>query len=128
MKTVAAFSTPAEAYLARSKLESAGIDATIRDENFVTFNWLGSNAIGGVRLDVPDDDTAAAREILALPPTEEGVLRCPHCGSFDTHVRTLDPFGAFCVVFKIPVPVRWVTIDCRACGQTFGAHIAGKKS
>ncbi len=125
MKTIATFNLPVEAHLARSRLESAGIAVEIRDENFVTFYWLAANAIGGIRLDVPDEDAAAAREILALPPPEEGVLRCPHCGSSDTHVRPLSVFGGICLLLRLPIPMTLVTVDCRQCGKTFDAPIAG---
>lgn len=47
MKKVAAFSTPAEAHVALTRLESAGIHAVVRDEFTVTFERFYSNANGG---------------------------------------------------------------------------------
>ncbi len=126
MTTVATFSTPAEAQVALTRLEGSGLHPVIRDEFTVTFNWLLSNAIGGVKIDVPDEEAEAAREILALPPQEEGVLRCPHCGSSDTKVRELSAFGAICLVLKLPYPIRHVVVDCRACGKDFEVPISGK--
>ncbi len=126
MTTVATFSTPAEAHVALTRLEGSGLHAVIRDEFTVTFNWLLSNAIGGVKIDVPDEEAAAAREILALPPQEEGMLRCPHCGSSDTKVRELSAFGAICLVLKLPYPIRHVAVDCRTCGKEFEVPIGGK--
>jgi hypothetical protein len=118
MKVVASFSTPAEAHVALTRLNSAGIDAAIRDEFTVTFDWLMSNAIGGVKIEVPDGDASAAREILALRPPEEGVLRCPHCGSVDTRVRVLSVFGAVCIMLKLPIPMTRAIVDCRSCRRT----------
>lgn len=126
MKTIAAFSTPTEAHLALTRLQSAGIAAAIRDEFTVTFDWFMSNAIGGVKIEVPDEEVGAALEILRLPPPEEGVLRCPYCGSSDTSVRVLSVFGAVCLVLKIPIPMTRAVVDCRSCKKTHDAAIDGK--
>ena len=126
MKTIAAFSTPTEAHVALTRLASAGIDAVIRDEFMITFDWLCSNAIGGVKIEVVEDDVADAREILALPAPEDGVLRCPFCGSFDTSVRVLSVFGAICMVLKLPIPMTRAIVDCRACAKTHDVAIDGK--
>ncbi len=128
MRVVSTFSTPAEAHVALSRLESAGIKAVVRDEFTVTFNWLYSDAIGGVKLEVPDDDEAAAREILALPASEPGLIQCPHCGSSHASVRTLSVFGAVCLLFKIPVPMTRAFVDCRSCGKTHDVPLDGKIS
>lgn len=61
---VRAFSAPHEAHLACSALRAAGIDATVADANIVAVNWLYSNAVGGVKVLVREEDLAAAREIL----------------------------------------------------------------
>ena len=127
MKTVAAYSTPTEAYVALTRLTSARIDAVIRDEFTVTFNWFLSNAIGGVKIEVAEDDVAEARAILALPPQEEGLLRCPYCGSSDTHVRVLSELGALCMVLKLPIPMTRAVVDCRACKKSHEVSIKGKK-
>lgn len=128
MKTIAAFSTPAEAHVVLTRLQSAGIRAAIRDEFTVTFDWFMSNAIGGVKIEVPEDDFEAALQILALPPSDEGVLRCPYCGSSDTAVRVLSAFGVICMLLKLPIPMTRVVVDCRSCKKTHDAAIDGKKA
>ncbi len=128
MRVVSTYSTPAEAHVALSRLESAGIKAVVRDEFTVTLNWLYSDAIGGVKLEVPDDDETAAREILALPAPEPGLIQCPHCGSPRSSVRTLSVFGAFCLIFRIPIPMTRAFIDCRSCGKTYDVPLNGKLS
>jgi tetratricopeptide (TPR) repeat protein len=65
LTTVARFSFPVEAYLARTRLEWAGIPAFVADDRTVMANWLYSNAIGGVRLRVRECDVETAREILS---------------------------------------------------------------
>lgn len=127
MKTVAAFSTPTEAHLLVARLVSAGIGAVVRDEFTVTFNWLLSNAIGGVKVEVPDEDYDAARAIAAMPPTEEALLRCPYCGSSDTSVRVLSVFGALCMMLKLPIPMTRAVVDCRSCKRTHDIPLNGKK-
>lgn len=65
MKTIASYSKPEEAYLAASYLEGNGIEAHVRDDNIITANWLFSNAVGGVKLEVADEDAAKALELLS---------------------------------------------------------------
>lgn len=64
MKTLASFSLPMDAYLLRARLESSGITSYIRDENLITLDWLYSNAVGGVKVDVMDEDYEEALQIL----------------------------------------------------------------
>ncbi|MBI5382265.1 MAG: DUF2007 domain-containing protein [Opitutae bacterium] len=128
MKTVAVYSTPAEAHVLVARLMSADIPATIRDEYTVTFNWLLSNAIGGVKVEVPDENYATAREIVALPPSEEGLLRCPFCGSDATHVRVVSVFGAVCMLLKIPIPMTRAIVDCHRCKKTHNVPLRGRMS
>jgi len=128
MKTVSAYSTPIEAHLAISRLESANIDAVIRDELTVTFDWRWSNAIGGVKIEVIEEDVSAALEILGLSPQEEGIIKCPHCGSFDTRVRVLSVFGAICIIFTLPIPMTRANVDCRACKRVHSVPIKGNRA
>lgn len=63
--TVGKFSHVAEAQLAQSKLASEGIESFIRNENTISINWLYSNAMGGVQLQVFARDAYRARTVLA---------------------------------------------------------------
>lgn len=65
MTTVAAFTTPEQAHLLRLRLEAAGIAAYVQDENLIQTDWLLSNAVGGVRVEVADEDVEAVQEYLA---------------------------------------------------------------
>ena len=62
--TVARFTSPLEAHIARSRLEYEGIRAVVLDEAMITMNWLYSNALGGVRVQVLESNVEAAEEIL----------------------------------------------------------------
>ncbi|MBW8782506.1 MAG: DUF2007 domain-containing protein [Verrucomicrobia bacterium] len=64
MKTIAAFSKAEDAHLLRARLEGNGIAAYVRDEYMVTLDWMYSNAIGGVKVEVSDEDYPAAVEFL----------------------------------------------------------------
>ena len=64
MKTLASFNLPMDAYLLRARLEGSGIAAYVRDENLITLDWLYSNAVGGVKVDVMDEDYEQALQLL----------------------------------------------------------------
>ena len=63
--TVAVFSQAFEAHISRARLEACGIPAFIRDEHTITTNWLYSNALGGVKLQVRAPDASRASRVLA---------------------------------------------------------------
>ena len=95
LKIIAEYGTPEEAHLLRNRLEAAGIQGFLENETTASA-WHLSNALGGVKLLVAQEDLEAAREVLALSagqPTAaaaraEGQLRwyrppeswtCPKC-------------------------------------------------
>jgi hypothetical protein len=52
------------ALVAKGLLDSAGIKCFLSDENTVRMDWLWSNALGGVRLWVREDDLAESAALL----------------------------------------------------------------
>lgn len=54
-----------EAHILRARLEAEGILASIADEHLVAMDWFYSNAIGGVRVQVPACELNRALEVLA---------------------------------------------------------------
>ena len=68
MITIARFEKPEEAHLVRMRLENGGVPAFIQDENTIQIQFLYSNALGGVRLQIAEEDYDKAREILDEPP------------------------------------------------------------
>jgi hypothetical protein len=75
--TIATFDNTVQANLVRNQLAAAGIRATLVDEHTVGVNWLWSNAIGGVKLIVREEDYNDAAKILDdpaadRPPDEAG--------------------------------------------------------
>jgi hypothetical protein len=53
-----------EALLAKGLLDSAGIKCFLSDENTVRMHWMWSNALGGVRLWIREEDVPQAVELL----------------------------------------------------------------
>jgi len=117
-----------EALLAKGKLESAGIPCLLADGNLVRMDWLLSNAIGGLRLQVHQQDAEAARALLAepIPPEfseeELGELyqqpRCPHCYSLDIGFEKIDRFWTYglWLLLQFPLPIRKDNWKCYTCG------------
>ena len=70
MRIIASFSKPEEAHLVRAHLEGSGIAAFVRDDHTVTADWALSNAIGGVKVEVAEEDYAEAIAVLRafVPP------------------------------------------------------------
>jgi hypothetical protein len=62
--TIATFSFPHEAHIAKAKLDALGIPSFIADEHTINMQWLYSDAMGGVRLQVPGEVAAEALEAL----------------------------------------------------------------
>ena len=62
--TLRHFFTLPEALLGKSILDSAGIQSYLIDENTIRMDWLYSNALGGIKLQVRETDAAAAAELL----------------------------------------------------------------
>jgi hypothetical protein len=63
--TIASFCFPHEAHIARAKLESENIPVVVADEFTISMQWLYSNALGGVKIQVPPSCVQRAIEILA---------------------------------------------------------------
>ena len=61
-----------EAMVDRTLLESAGINCFLYDDNLIRLDWFVSNAIGGAKLAVSENDAAEAAQILGeARPLEE---------------------------------------------------------
>ena len=60
--------SPAEAQLIRSRLDASGFDAEVIHETAAMTMDGYSVAVGGVLVQVPEDQVAEARELLASSP------------------------------------------------------------
>jgi hypothetical protein len=64
MVTVANCNLAAQAHAMRMRLEAAGIPVFLADELTIAMDWLLSNAIGGVKVQVAERHAPRAAEIL----------------------------------------------------------------
>ena len=64
LTTVASYDEPVRAHAARNCLESAGIPAVISDSEIVAMDWLLSNAVGGIKVQVWEEDAERAAALL----------------------------------------------------------------
>jgi hypothetical protein len=62
--TIATFDQPAKARLAQNALHAEGVRAEVNDESLVAMDWLLSNAVGGVKVQVREEDAERAVAVL----------------------------------------------------------------
>ncbi|MBV9181627.1 MAG: DUF2007 domain-containing protein [Acidobacteria bacterium] len=116
-----------EAFLAKGRLESSGIECFLADDNMVRMDWFISNLLGGVKLLVDAERFGEAARILNEPiPAEleiEGVgeyiqPRCPQCGSLDVVYGELNKKVSYTSAW-LGVPIPWPCADwsCHDCGH-----------
>jgi DNA-directed RNA polymerase subunit RPC12/RpoP len=64
------------------RLEAEGIRAYLQDEHTVTIDPILSNAIGGIKLMVFEEQLPRAQELLQqFEQVYQQSVVCPHCGS-----------------------------------------------
>ena len=118
--TVDRFFHPTDAHIAAGKLESEGIPVFLLGINHASVNWLLSNALGGIRIQVPAECVDDARKVLAeiAKPSESGKPVCPKCGSSDTSAMSNSRKIAFLAVHIFSIPWRWRSDQrhCQSCG------------
>ena len=139
--TVANFSHPTEADPVVAWLESEGIECFLTNEHTVTMNWLYSNAIGGVGVQVKAADVERANEILqaVLNPVADGSestlsdsetdqssdatseIRCPQCGSENVYYEKYSRRLVFAswALLSVPLPFFRKKWKCRECEHLF---------
>ena len=76
MVTVAVYGTPYEAGLAKSELKSYDIPVFLADEYTIGINSLYANALGGIKVNVPESYAEYACRVLRqeLLPEEEELM------------------------------------------------------
>lgn len=130
--TIAHYTNPLEAHIARGRLESEGIEAFVADENIIWANWLLSDAVGGVQLRVTAENSIRARRILneiansdILESDSDKIQRtssghCPDCGAETFQASTLPSRLAFLSIALVnfPLPFTRQLKHCRKCGHS----------
>ncbi|HEV2964458.1 MAG TPA: hypothetical protein VG649_21705 [Candidatus Angelobacter sp.] len=114
-----------QALLAKGSLDSAGIECWLADDNMVRLDWFISNLLGGVKLQVKQEDAEVANEVLNQPIPEnfdaEGTgdyqqPRCPNCQSLDVTFEALNqPVAYVSAYFSLPLPLHHRAWKCLSC-------------
>ena len=106
MRTIANFLQPDEAQLLKMRLEARGIPAVLQDENITQLNPWRMWAMGGVRVQVADEDLEAAQIFLEQERSEA------------TDIEPIAaPEGASCL--SCGVQMTDTQTRCHACGWTY---------
>jgi hypothetical protein len=125
--TIRRYRDLSEAIVARGVIESAGIYCFLKDENFVRLDWQMSNLIGGISLQVSEEDVEAAEAILQQPAPEAIPLpdqpsfeqpHCPRCDSIDIAWERRGRKAALIslYLFSLPAPRGSESWRCNECG------------
>src|SRR5262249_16415307 len=132
LTTVASFAEPWNAHILRGRLEAEGIFVLIVDELQVGLDWPWALALGGVKVQVPDEQRQPAIQIARL--CQAGGFRrelepvfgpldghqCPQCRSDRFTSRRPIPklvwLAISYLVFSVIFPVTASIHRCRACG------------
>jgi predicted Zn-ribbon and HTH transcriptional regulator len=130
--TIATFSHPTEAYVPKSRLEAEGIPSFVADAATIDTYWLYSNAIGGAKLQVREQDAERALEILNLEADPTGLMeeefgkareneKCPKCGSLRIRYERFAKRWVFLSWFVtgLPLPFMKRKWECQDCGHTW---------
>ncbi|MGP0565663.1 MULTISPECIES: putative signal transducing protein [unclassified Nitrospina] len=126
--TIARYSMPYEAHLAKARLEAEGIPVFIADEHLLSINWLYTPAVGGIKVQVPEDWVDAAKDILTTDHQDEIAeidteppLTCPRCGGTHATMVLGDPLMLLLTFALLGAPLFFLreTMKCHTCGTTF---------
>ena len=121
MKTLTTVNWIGEADALCAQLEANGIRTYVPDQGMVTANPLFANAIGGIRIQVAEDDIPHAYKILKerLPAAAKGMFECPVCGSDSVRYERVSKRFAFLVILLIGIPLLWFKrqCTCEECGH-----------
>jgi len=125
--TVAQYRDLPEAWLAKSKLEAAGITCFLENEYIIGANWLYSDALGGVKLNVSKENAEGAKAIIeeSHEPLEqdeaEGLLpesACPACGETEIETKNYTrKFAALTLLISFPLFIFLKRYHCKSCGH-----------
>ncbi len=114
------------AHIARGTLEEQGIICWLKDENTVTIDPILTNAVGGIKLMVAEDQAEKALSLLReLENNYKAENACPKCGSFNTEIvstpRKASNWASAIVGFFLTnyaMPVEKVS-HCFSCGHEY---------
>lgn len=115
------FEFSAEAQVAKSRLEAEGVRMLFMDEKTIDSDPLISQAVGGVKLLVHNDDVMIAKRIyneIRTYATDEHdqLFRCPNCNSHKVLTAPLQRKNIFYMLFPFFEKTR---LRCTICQTLF---------
>ena len=124
--TIATYDLPQDMIVAKAKLEANGIECFVKDELTAQVHNFLSNAIGGIKLQVLEENAEKAIQVLQESnPLEadypEAKLKCTNCGSGNVDGIGLNGKLAlvFLFILGIPVPFKSGKARCYDCQNVF---------
>lgn len=120
------FDSYVKANLVLQQLQEAGFNAFLQDEHTVTIDPILSNAIGGIKLVIPQTESEEASAFLTqLEKEYQEAVTCPVCGSHEVHYvpGKNEPTNWFAAIATFlfgsyAVAVKYV-YRCFQCGHEF---------
>ncbi|MCO7184489.1 DUF2007 domain-containing protein [Tenacibaculum sp. XPcli2-G] len=115
---LAVFEYSTEAQVVKAKLDSEDIRTMLMDEKTIDSDPLISQAIGGVKLLVHNNDLEKAatvyNEIRTYVKDEEGNdIHCPKCNSTKILVADLQRKNIFFMLFPFFESTKFICNDCK---------------
>lgn len=133
--TIASYRDIPIAELARAKLDSEGIPCHLLNKHHIGVNWLYSQALGGVQLQVLSEDAAEARRILDADesssleaedldfPELDETDYCESCGSSNLEVIDYKRIsGALILLTQLWFLFWGRKYRCKDCGHKMKIH------
>ena len=117
-KILAVFEYSTEAHVTKSKLDSEGFETMLMDEKTIDSDPLISNAIGGVKLLVHQNDFEKAlkiyNEIRTYQKDKNGNdIFCPNCKSSKVLIAPIQRKNVFFMLFPFFEKTRHICNDCK---------------
>ena len=125
---IASYSFPYEAQIAKARLNSVDIPSMIENEHTINLNWTYSNALGGVRLAVPESYIEDAKFLLENDFSKDLAeelnspnIVCPFCESELVEPYTQGKQKAFLMFVLVGFPLfkHKHGYKCKNCNAFF---------
>lgn len=131
--TVARFTYSTEAQIYKGRLEAENIEAKILNQYTIDTDPLISNAIGGVQLQVPENQKLKASYILDQVKQQNldddgNAIKCPNCGSqninYYSNIKDFKSMLAYLIGIIFVVLPLYTRYDytCEDCSNKFNTH------
>jgi hypothetical protein len=115
-----------EAHIAKGVLDEHGINSWLKDENTVTIDPILTNAVGGIKVMVAEEDAQKAWDILQqLKEEQRKLIACPKCQSHNIELVTtprkaINWLTAISTFFMSDVAIATDKVNhCFDCGNEF---------